>query len=213
MKTALVTTSYLEGQDRYDRAVKFVNYYKDEVKVDWDMYVLDNHSSMEVYTKFLNEVKDKTKLVRFPEHFGRPSHLDYKYLWRAVFHLQNILMSYDKVVYMDNDFYILKQSMIDYVNALDNGWTTFWCGTYGFPETGCHVVTKDCKEYQDFVACGMEQFFEKYNGKLMEHELPVTHIERKFVGDRYGERNQPQKSEMDYYAQAHNPKIKLRFGV
>lgn len=215
MKTLLVTTSYLEPKQRYERIIRFLDFYKAQAKVTWDIMVLDNASPLELYNKFIADAKHSVyhdmKSIRYAEHYDRPSHLDYKYLWRAVHQLQTFFDQYDKIVYMDNDFYILKQSMIDYINALSSGWTTFWCGKYGFPETGCHIIVKGCKEYDDFIACGMEQFFEQHNKTLMEHELPVTHVEHMFSGDRYGETNHPQTKEMDYYAQNYENKVNLKF--
>jgi hypothetical protein len=214
LRTALVTTSYLEPQERYDRMMRFLNYYTDEVKTDWDIIILDNASKSELLDIFCLETGspfDKCGVYSFPEHYDRPSHLDYKYLWRAVHKLQDFFKDYDKIVYMDNDFYILKQSMIDYINNLQNGWTTFYCNKYKFPETGCHVVLKDCEQYKNFVNCSLEDFFKKHNNTLMEHELPVTHIEHKFIGDRYGEKCLPQTKDMDYYAQAFDNSIKLKF--
>ena len=38
--------------------------------------------------------------------------------------------------------------------------------------------------------------------KNVEHLLPITHLENRFNGDRFGQMGKSQTSDMDYYAQA-----------
>ena len=209
MKTALVTTSYLIPDDRFNKIIKYIDYYKNATS--WDIIVLDNASPKEQYDKFCLETNNKCKIIRYDEHHGRPSHMDYKYLWRAVHSLQGFLKEYDKIVYTDNDFFILDHKMIDYINDLKDGWTTFWCEKYKFPETGCHVVVKNCPEYDNFVNCNLQEFYDRYNNKnVMERLLPITKVETQFIGERYGEISSPQQDFMQYYAQCPS-EIKLIF--
>lgn len=204
MRTCIVTTTYLVPDERFKKTEKFLDYYL--AKTDYHIYVLDNSSPAEELKRLRDkyETTDSARvtIVSLKPHYDRPSHLDYKYLWRAVFFLSSFFVYYDKIIYMDNDFYILSDKMFKYIEEIKSGWTTFYSAHYGFPETGCHVLT-ECDEYNDFVDMEMDDFVNKYNGKIMEDVLPVTHVERSMIGDRYGELpNKPDKNTVDYWAQA-----------
>ncbi len=207
MKTVLVTTTYLIPQERYDKTIKFLDYYLK--KTNYDILVLDNHSSANS-SETLNDLRkhyaneQRISIISYTNHYDRPAWHDYKYLWRAVHHLQHLFPAYDKVVYMDNDFYMISPKMFDYVDKLNSGWTTFWAPRYKFPETGCHVLIKGCKNYDDFVNMPMEDFIQKNNLTLMETRLPVTLVNKDLVGDRYPERETIPTSYdgIDFWAQA-----------
>lgn len=196
MKTAIVTTSFLEPQERFDKTIKFINHYKKHTK--WDIIVLDNCSPKELLEKFHTEGNVIT--ISFDKHLPRDSHLSYPYLWRAVYYLKTLLKGYDRLIYCDNDFFMLSDKMFKYVEDIKEGWVTFFCPRHQFPETGCHIITKDCPEYENFVADGK---FMKYNGFTMETTLPVTKVEKDMIGDRFGEfENKPDFRTVDFWAQA-----------
>ena len=204
MRTCIVTTTFLEPEERFKKTEKFLDYYL--AKTKYDIIVLDNHSPRAELDKLRDKYEPtdshRVTIVSLEPHYNRPSHLDYKYLWRAVHFLQHMFVNYEKIIYMDNDFYMVSDKMFEYVASLDSGWTTFYCQEHVFPETGCHVLL-ECPEYDDFIDMDQEAFIYKYNGKTMEDTLPVTHVERNMLGDRYGElHNKPDKSIVDFWAQA-----------
>lgn len=207
MKTCIVTTTYLVPEDRYKKTKKFLAYYLK--KTDYDIIVLDNCSPIEVLQEFRKDLDPRVKVLSFDVHYDRPSHLDYKYLWRAVWYIKWImdkdqpLGAYEKVIYMDNDFFVLSDRMFQYLKDIKEGWTTFWSKMHNFPETGCHIITNTCKEYKKFVSLSNEEFINTYNGQTMENVLLCTHVENFFVGDRYGESESPPESfeGLDYWAQ------------
>lgn len=201
MKTAIFTTTYLVPQERFDKTVKFLDYYSR--KTNYDIYVLDNNSPLEKAIE-LQLLFPQIKIIRYDEHFDRPSHLDYKYLWRAVFDLQNYFNEYEKIIYMDNDFYILSDKMFNYINDLKDSWTTFWCKMHQFPETGCHIILKNDPNYTNFIKdLTLQNFINLYNNSCMENTLPVSKIEKSFNGDRFGELKDPPKLDgLDFWAQA-----------
>lgn len=202
MNTCIITTAYLDDALNYQKTIKFINYYLN--KTSYDIIVFDNNSSSDTLNKISQLYRSPFSRIiikSFSLHYNRPSHLDYKYLWRAVYHLKDHFNNYNKILYADNDFYILSDKMFKYVEDLSNGWTTFYCNMHHFPETGCHILLKDCSEYNSFISKSEEEFINEWNGRCMESFLPVTHIERSFVGDRYGENSLPITQEMDYYAQ------------
>ena len=182
MKTALVTTTYLEPEVRLLKTQKFIDYYT-LIVPQWDLIVLDNASPLEICYPFYAK-NSQVQFQRYVTHYGRPSHLDYKYLWRAVWEIKNILEEYDKVVYMDNDFFIRSGRMVQFINELKDGWTTFWCPRFTMPETGCHVVAGRAFAYHDWI---VQHSPDHFNGRyMMETVLPCT-VDKTMVGDRYFE--------------------------
>jgi hypothetical protein len=91
---------------------------------------------------------------------------------------------YRKIIHVEADAYLLSRSIVDYVNGLDAGWTAFWCPRHGMPEAAIQVIGED-----QFPA--MEQLMEADVRTLAkgmaEHRLPFTHVNKSFVGNRYGE--------------------------
>ena len=185
MKTAIVTTCHLDNEDYYLKTKKFIDYYETfckDLRSD-TIFLIDNASSKENRDKMIENYYF-IQIVEFKDFLGRESHLSYPYLWRAVYHLKELLNDYDKIIYMDNDFYITSSKLANFINNLETGWTTLWCPKHQFPETGIHILMKDCKEYQDFVKSGD---FMEHNGRTMETALPVTKVEKSFKGDRWSE--------------------------
>jgi hypothetical protein len=190
MKTCIVTTIWLDNEIYKQKLIKLLGYYLTELRgLNFShFYIIDNGSDPQEIRKIQSLViGEPVSFIRYTEHFDRPSHLDYKYLWRSVYTMKDILKNYDKVIYIDSDFYILSSKMVDYINKLDSGFTTFFCPKHGFPETGSYVLTKDCKNYSNFVNKPWDQFVQDNNNHVMETRLPVTHIEKNLTGNRYSE--------------------------
>lgn len=203
MKTALVTTCFLDVEDYRNKTKRFVNYYiNDAVDLNLSSIILFDNASKYENIKECGFDKNFCVVQRFTEHLSRTSHLEYPYLWRAVYYLKDVLKEYDKVIYMDNDFYLTSKNIIEYVNNLNTGWTTFWNPKHRFPETGCHIICKDSTAYNNFInELTEEEFIKKYNGLTMETHLPVDKVETKFTGDRYSEYPLEIPSDADFSAQ------------
>lgn len=180
MKTALVTTCWLADPINRQKTQKWVNYYKGDIAKDlkYDEIILLNNgfSLIREFPKgrdfFITDLKP---------HLPRASHLEYPYLWRALDHFQKLFEEYDKIIYMDNDFYILSKAIVDRVNAVSGPeWFSPWCKRHNFPETGLQVLTKDSVNYR------IGQPWSRHNGKCMETTLPVD-FEKNWNGDRHSE--------------------------
>ncbi len=205
MKRVLVTTCFLNNEEYFQKTFKWINYYLNECKgLEFDkIYLIDNASDEKQIQKMQSYFEGSPiYFVRFSEHYDRPSHLDYKYLWRNVYYMKELLKVSDKIIYMDNDLFLTSKKAVDYVNSLDSGWTTAWCLKHGFPETGIHVLCKGTKKYEDFVDVSWEDFVKKNNNTTMENTLPVTHIEKSLIGNRWSEYGiKEQDLSWDYSAQ------------
>lgn len=106
--------------------------------------------------------------------------------WRSFFHSLVLAkqVGAKKIIHIESDAYVISERMLDYINALESGWTTFWCASYQMPETAIQVICEDQFDaMENFAAKG----FSEFNGHLAERILPFTCINRDFIGDRYGE--------------------------
>jgi hypothetical protein len=163
-----------------------------------DIHLIDNGSTAD-NIKLLqkNTIADFGIELNYP-HIPRQGILGYPYLWRAIENLQPLFNSVDKIVIIDSDLFLLSQRAIDYVNNFKSGWGTLWCPLCNFPEAALQIITKDCKEYKEFVKTP----YMMYNGRTMETVIPWTEVNKDLVGDRYTERGIiEQTPEMDFFAQ------------
>jgi hypothetical protein len=210
VKTVLVTTSWLGTAEYVSKLHNWLEYYtlgmiSLDLKYD-TVVVLDNASPFEKLKEFGKGYSRYPGVVfqRFPQHFGRPSHYDYPYLWRAVDFYAELFKEYDKIVYMDNDFYVLSPKMVDWINNIQSGWTSPWCIRHDFPETGLQIITKTCAKYNNLHP------FSVNNGQCMEHVLPVQ-VDKTLTGDRHSEYGlTEQQPEWDFSAQV-LPTMKMRY--
>jgi hypothetical protein len=126
---------------------------------------------------------------------------NYPNVWRAYWWIRdNLLTRYERVYYIATDAYVLSQRLMDWMEAVEAGqWTALWC--HNHPEAQIQVITRGCKAFEDFFAGPCDPF--KYNGLMEENTLPFTHVEKGFVGNRYGEIHpiRGYEPEMDYYTQ------------
>lgn len=214
MKACIVTTIWLGDEVYKQKLIKLLGYYLTQCKdlKFSEIIVIDNASDEKEIQKIeALTIGEPVRFIRNSEHFDRPSHLSYKYLWRAVYTLKDILKQYDKIIYIDSDFYILSSKMTDYINNLNSDWTTFWCPKHGFCETGCHVLVKGTKAFDNFVNKSWEVFVQDNNGKVMETRLSVTNINKDIIGDRYSEYPKAIPDYADFSAQTLlETKVKFR---
>lgn len=215
MKTVLVTTAYINEENRYKNLINFIKYYQGyEIcsHLEYtDLIVLDNCSDFSKISSLMENFIYLPVVQRFTENFKRNGVYDYKYWWRAIYFFEEILKEYDKIVYLDNDFYLLTPKICEYITNLNSGWTSLYSAKYGFPESACQILLKDCEAYHNFVADGD---FKKHVGKAAELIIPFTHVEKGFNGDRLGEGlpHPLQLPEHDYWAQMYSGKL-LKFNI
>lgn len=217
MKTLMFAPMYLDEGQRLDRNIKWLRYYipmmNKELKFD-QMYFVDNASSSENVEKLLAEIRQQGQFninFYFREvHLPRWEMHAYGYWYVAFAKAVEYAMKngFDKIVHIDTDVYLLNQRICDYVNSLNSGWTSMWCGMYNYPESTFQVICKD--QFEKAHRWFTEDFLQFYPKDIAETRIPWTHVEKGFKGDRYGERVLQQTPDMEWYGQA-PVDIHLRF--
>lgn len=207
MKTCIYAPCWLDEGERLQRNIKFLQYYKKLMPLLGadSIHLFDNASSIENINELVKQsgmtLNEDLKITRFAIHMPRTGMLEYPYCWRVLRQSGIDLpeAGYEKLIHIDTDLFILKQSVIDYINACNTGWVAFWDEVNRFPEAAFTVLNKDAFPlYKQ--AGNIESVYNK-NNVLMEKALPYTHIEKGFHGGRFAERGLPIDSTMDFIGQ------------
>jgi hypothetical protein len=124
--------------------------------------------------------------VRFNEHLPRTSHLGYSYWWRAIYKIpelqKHMFFNSEKWLHIDSDLYIQTNEFIDYLKGLDKGFVSFWNVVHNFPTSELFFIHTDSMYI-------LEEDSKKGIDRNVEAEnaLPWTHVEKKFLGGRFGD--------------------------
>jgi hypothetical protein len=193
MKTAIISTCWLDNDDYLQKTAKFIKYYcQPEVLSalgikESDIWFVDNASSEAAHEKLralIPDLYDKVSFKRYTKHYTRTAHLEYPYCWRALYFARELFQEYDydKVVSTNNDSYIISAKFCQFVKDFQSGYFTPWCNKHSFPECEIQIITKDNEEYWQMTG----KPYIEYNGLHMEWTIP-TKAEKIFVGDRHCE--------------------------
>ena len=225
-KTLIFCTSYVKNEDEWaGRYQKWINYYLDlSFSDDKHIFLIDDGSD-EKYLKYFEiggvlegystNVIDSSNsdlsyladvnLYRYKKRIGMDPHESLTQgstvgWFRSFFSSYEIAkkLNCKKIIHLESDAYLVSQNICDYIDSLESGWTSFFCPLYRFPETSIQVICEDQFEKMERMASAP---VEAYKMSQAEHIIPFTHVEREFVGDRYGESTHKQFPGVDYYNQ------------
>lgn len=159
----------------------------------YPIFIIDNGSVGDI-----PELPPGVELLRCYPHYERGPGNDYPMVWRLYWQIKDLFAEYDRIFFFSPDSAICSQRMMDYLESLTTGWTAMWC--HNHPESQIQVITP-CREFMKFFYGPCDPY--KYNGAHEEKTLPFTHVERGFIGDRYGELGSPPyiPGTVDYYTQ------------
>lgn len=209
MKTLLFAPLWL-GEDRVERNKKWLYYYDGSLIENSEVLLVDNGSDLgrlKEFEQFASTLKTKVTIIPCHVHIPRASHREYEYWYRAfrvalVYAMEN---NFDKIVHIDSDVYVLNKKLCNYINGLDSGWNTFWCKRHGFPESTFQIIVKD--QFMSALKFFTIDYLKIFGKDDAENVIPFTNVNKEFVGDRYGELDAEQTSEMDYYCQTPNHRV------
>ena len=107
---------------------------------------------------------------------------------------------FEKLIHIESDAYLLTKRATDYIDAINSGWTAFWCPKYNWAETAIQVICNDnFAKLEAFRQIKLTRFKSLYAENVLK--MAITSINNTLVGDRYGESNIRQTPSMDYYCQ------------
>ena len=152
----------------------------------------------------INRIK-KMNLFRFSERWGGNHTANHAGWYRSfLFSLDMAdVLGYDKIIHIESDLYLLTPKICEHIDNLNNGWASFRCPAYKFPESSLQVINKDSfGKFRNFKSELEARGLDNLAGQCVEWLLPLSKVEEGFIGDRYGERGAKQTKEMDFYAQA-----------
>lgn len=196
MKSLVFCTSYFESADAWrNRYQRWIEYYAACGFADARLFLIDDCSpyrppagEVDVVAP-LDDIEQgdaPATLITFAQRLGRSGPLVYPGWWRSFLHSVTLARAagFEKIIHIESDAFILTPKMFRYIEALDSGWTTFWTAKYKMPETAIQVICKDQFEQMERLqACAASEL----DGRLAEHVLPFTRVDRDFKGDRYSE--------------------------
>ena len=125
-------------------------------------------------------------LYHFRSRLGRHALSDFPGWVRSFFFASRYAEAngFTRLVHVEADAFLITQRAYDCVNALQDGWTAFWCSRFNRPEGGIQIIAGSAlRTYKSWATRPIDSFA----GLVIEKTLPFTNIERKLAGDRYGE--------------------------
>lgn len=194
MKTAIIVTQWLGTEEYYKKSIKFYEYYGQKEVMDalgllpGDIWVVDNASESLELDALKSSLKaryeESLRYKVYEKHYSRTAHLEYPYCWRALYFARELFQEYDyeKVIYMNNDSYIISEKMMEAVKNIETGYYTPYCKKHNFPECEIQIICKDSVQYWELTG----RPYLRYNGQQMEDVIPSL-IMHDQVGDRHSE--------------------------
>lgn len=149
-------------------------------------------------------------VYRFAQREGRTGIRGHRGWWRSFLHSLDLARALDcsRIVHIESDAFLLSRKIVDHINAIDVGWTAFWCPLYNFPEPALQVIAADRFDAMAEIA---SRGLDTLTQTIAEHALPFTRVERRFAGNRYGERQGKIPGYADYACQVNWPDMDVRY--
>jgi len=196
MKTLLFCTTYAVSSPQWDaRFRKWWEFFTASKLERAQILMIDDGSPVLPAwrgVKVLSDLTDrqppeKTVLYHFADNLGRSDALVYPGWFRSFTFAAVYAHRYgfDKVVHVESDSFLFTERIIAYINGLTSGWTALWCPRWEMPETCVQIIAADQLElYRQFSTVS---YATELAGQRIEDRLPFTHVNKDFIGDRYGE--------------------------
>lgn len=142
-------------------------------------------------------------VLTWPTSLGRVDLHTYPCFWRNVYTLTRVArdQGFDKLIYIDWDFWVISREMMHEIRALKSGLTTYWVPRYGFPESSVFVCCSDMYQRLEDSALDALRKPVCLKSDICEVTIPWTRVITSRVGDRYPEFGSPLPAEADYCAQ------------
>ena len=107
---------------------------------------------------------------------------------------------FEKIIHLESDAFLISDRIQRHFNEFTSGWFAVWCEAYLFPEIAIQAAAGD---EIAAMAAFVRKPYSQLAGQIHEFLIPFTHIERFFVGNRYGEMIGHVPRHADYSTQTH----------
>ncbi len=125
-------------------------------------------------------------LLRFADRLGRNANYDFPGWHRSFAAGVRYAAShgFERAIHLESDAYILSDRLRAWIADRSSGWAAMWSERYQFPEIAMQVICAD-----ELANAGhfLRRPYSALIGVTHETALPLTHVEKGFVGERYGE--------------------------
>jgi hypothetical protein len=91
---------------------------------------------------------------------------------------------FTRVIHLESDAFLISRRMQAYANAVQEGWVTLFCPRHGQPESGIQFIAGHA--LLRFFSLGT-MHHDALRDLDIAAALPFTLVERRFIGDRYGD--------------------------
>ncbi len=220
MKTLVFCTSFFDNKELYlKRYKKWIDYYSSHhLMIDKHFFLIDDSSNLDLIhdpkiniyienKKIHYRESNKITIFSFNDRKGQNwSHnsANNEGWWRSFCMSIKIaeIYGFSKIVHIESDAFLISNRVMNYINNLEEGWVALWANKYYFPESSIQVICNDqFDNFNNFISCGYQELSKK---GYAEEILPFTHVERGFLGDRFGEKYLNQIYGVDYICQVKN---------
>lgn len=217
MKTLVFCTSYHTSAKGWDdrqgiwiKALQRSSLHFDQLLiVDDASPVLPNWPNLQTITEkqqpHLEAIQSDAPIILYThtERLGRASVFEFPGWYRSFAFgvLYGAAHGFEKIIHLESDAFLISDRIQSHFNVFTTGWFACWCEAYHFPEIAIQAAAGD--EIANMVAFVREPYAQM-EGQIHEFVFPFTHIERHFVGNRYGEMIGHVPRHADYSAQTHN---------
>lgn len=153
--------------------------------------------------------EDQLNLIHWPNSLPRQSQYACPGYYRSVSTLTRVAMEqgFDKLVYVEWDFWVLAEEMMREIACVDHGLIAYWVPFYVFPECNIIVCAKDqfkaLKDKSDQLGAKTDMTAET----IAEITFPWTEVRKHRVGDRYPEHTDLLPLDVEYCAQLPNTQL------
>jgi hypothetical protein len=153
--------------------------------------------------------EDQLNLIHWSSSLPRKSQYACPGYYRSVSTLTELAFqqNFDKIVYIEWDFWVLSAEMMREIARVDHGLITYWSPRYLFPDCNIIVCARDqmkvLKEFSDRLGAKEDMTAET----IAEVTFPWTEVRKHRVGDRYPEVTMDLPLDVEYCAQLPNTEV------
>jgi hypothetical protein len=212
MKTLIFCTAYANSEEawdtRYARWLRGIT--KSNIKYNQVLLVDDgsesspNWPSLDVIEEG-SEVQSDEEIVlyKFRSRLGRLGTFDFPGWYRSFCFAAEYAErgGFSKAVHVESDAFVISERLVNYINGLEDGWTSMWIHRWSMAESGVQIIAGASMATWKEFSCVP---YSTRAGHIFEHYIPFTANAKQFVGDRYGEFSTSIPRDADWAMQTSN---------